>query len=270
VTTLALEQVTFGYQPQVPVLRSLSLAAEPGRILALLGPNGAGKTTALRLLARLRHPWSGHVTLDGVDLRATRARAFARRVAFAPQIEDVTLPLTVAQAVALGRAPHRGWFLPLSRGDRAVVARILADLELTEVQDTPLAHLSGGQQRRVVLARALVQQTNAILLDEPTAHLDIKHQVELLTRLRRLATQCALTVVLTMHDLNEAAAVADRLALLKEGTLYAEGSPEAVLTPATVQAVYGVDVAVARHPVSGAPWVAPRQLFEADAGPTSP
>jgi iron complex transport system ATP-binding protein len=253
---LEVRGLTAGYGRRV-VLDAVELSAGPGGLTAILGPNGAGKTTLLRVLARLIRPLEGTATLDGRAYGDWSRRDFARAVAYAPQSEHAVLPLTVSDAVSLGRAPHRGWLAPWSPADRAAISGVLADFGLAPLADRPLDRLSGGERRRVTLARAMAQAPRVLLLDEPTAHLDLRHQAELMGRLRRLADDCGLTVVCTLHDLNEAAAHADRIVVMHEGRIAAAGAPDDVLQPDLLGAVYGLPVTVDRHPRHGRPLIGP-------------
>lgn len=255
-TRLEARDLTCAYDRQT-VLHDLSLTVQSGEILALLGPNGAGKTTLLRALARLLRPHAGTVLLDGENIWRLRPRVVARRLALAPQSEGMSSPVTVEQAVALGRAPHRGWLLPYTTRDRQVIEQVLEQTDLQALRHRLITELSGGEQRRVILARALAQEPQVLLLDEPTTHLDLRYQTELLALIQRLAQRDGIAVVVTLHDLNHAALCATRVALLAHGTLVAMGHPEAVLTPDCLSQVYGVTVVVTRHPVYGTPLVAP-------------
>ena len=201
---LRANDLTCGYGSR-RVLEQVSLAARPGEVLALLGPNGAGKTTLIRALARLLRPQAGDVPLGGEDLWSNSAGAAARRIALAPQSESRDWPLTVAEAVRLGRAAHRGWLLPFNRDDDAAVEKALGQTGLADLPERPIDELSGGEWRRAVLARALAQQTTVLLLDEPTGGLDLKYAIEILSLVRKLAHGEELIVVLTLHDLNLAA-----------------------------------------------------------------
>lgn len=239
------------------VLSELTLAARSGEVLALLGPNGSGKTTLLRSLARLLRPRAGTVLIEGRDVWTLRPHETARQVALAPQTERRDWPLTVEQAVQLGRAPHRGWILPYTSDDIRVVEQALENTGLVELRERPITELSGGEWRRMVLARALAQQAQILLLDEPTAGLDLKYQVEMLRLVRGLAKKKNLTVVITLHDLNYASVYGDRLALLHNHALVAIGSPAEILTESRITAAYNVPVTVTRHPVYGTPLVVP-------------
>lgn len=238
------------------VVEQVSLAARPGEVLALIGPNGAGKTTLLRAMARLLRPSGGAALLDGQAVWNLHPRSLARRLAMAQQGGDAP-PLTVGQLVALGRAPHRGWLLPLGPADRAAVEEALNRTGVAHLRDQPVTELSGGEQRRAILARALAQQPQALLLDEPTAALDLKYQVAILDLAVRLAHADGLTIVVTLHDLNQAALVADRVALLAEGRLEALGAPSEVLRADLLTRAYGVPVVVGAHPVYGTPLITP-------------
>ena len=253
---LAAQELTCAYNRHI-VLQSLTLALHSGEVLALIGPNGAGKTTLLRALARLLQPQSGTVLLAGHNAWRLSPKSVARRLALASQQEVMSWPGTVEEAVALGRAPHRGWLLPYTVHDREVIEQVLLQTGLVALRHRLLTALSGGEQRRVILARALAQEPQVLLLDEPTAHLDLKYQAEVLTLVQHLAQQDGLSVVVALHDLNQAALCAQRIALLADGRLLAIGSPEAVLTPELLAHAYGIEVVVTPHPIYGTPMVAP-------------
>ena len=256
------------YNQQV-VFRQLALTLQAAEVLALIGPNGSGKTTLLKALARLLRPKTGVVMLAGQNVWRLSPTAVARRLALAPQHEATHWPVTVEQAVALGRAPHRGWLLPLSSHDHQVVERVLLQTELQGLRHRLVTELSGGERRRVILARALAQEPHILLLDEPTAHLDLKYQAEVLTLVQRLAHQEGLTVVIALHDLNQAGLCADRLALLAQGSLLALGRAEEVLTADRLAQAYGVAVVVTPHPVYGTPMVAPLLKAQQDTPSTN-
>jgi iron complex transport system ATP-binding protein len=253
---LEMQNLTCAYNGQ-PVLEDLCLEACPGQVLALIGPNGVGKSTLLRAMARLLQPRRGKVLLAGRDLWHTSPRDIARQLALAPQVNGTQWPATVEQVVALGRAPHRGWLLPLTSQDRIATDRALEQAGLSSLRDRKVAQLSGGEQQRVILARVLAQEPQVLLLDEPTSHLDLKYQSGILGLVHQLAHRDGLTVVISLHDLNLAALYADRLALLSEGQLLAVGSPNEVLTPERLTQVYGVPIFVTRHPLYGTPMVTP-------------
>ena len=225
-----------------PVLDGLAFRVGEGERIALVGPNGAGKTTLLRAVAGLV-PYAGRLALRGRDVAAWPARARAREVALVRQQADLAVDFTAEELVALGRAPHLGWTERLRADDRARVRDALGAVDLGALARRPVTQLSGGEQQRVALAQALAQDAPLLLLDEPTAHLDVRHQLDLLARLDSLAA-AGRTVVAALHDLDRAAAFADRLWVLSDGALAADGPPADVLTPALLRRAFGVEADV--------------------------
>ena len=237
------------------------LVAEGERV-ALLGPNGSGKSTLLRCVYGTLAPTTGRALLDGEDLQAIGPRARARRVATVPQENTAEFELTVRELVALGRSPHKRFWEGDTARDRALADRALARVGLAGLAGRPFPDLSGGERQRALVARALVQDPALLVLDEPTNHLDIRYQLEILSLIRQLGT----SNLLALHDLTLAAAHCDRLYVLKEGRVVAEGPPADVLTPALLHAVYGVEAEVIPHPRTGTPLVVylPRPRLERD------
>jgi len=235
-----------------PVLRGVDVALSPGKMLVVLGPNGAGKTTLLRALSGVLRPHAGEVTLDGVAIAARTRREVARRLAVVPQESAMPFPFSVREMVALGRAPFLG---PLGRESADDVARTdaaLAALDLAALAGRAYPTLSGGEKRRVLLARALAQGVDTWLLDEPTAHMDLGHGLYCFEWLRGwLAAAPGRGILLVTHDLVLAARFADELLLLERGAVAARGTPADVLTAERIAAVYGVEARVERDPAGG-------------------
>ena len=254
-TSLAATAVTAAYGPRV-VLRECSFAMGSGEIVAIVGPNGAGKSTLLRVLAGLLRPAAGNVTLDGRDLTAFPRSAVARRIAVVPQIFDTLFPFTVREVVALGRTARLGAFGRASAEDVAAVGRAIGDLALEGLATRRIDRLSGGERQRAVLAMALAQETDVLLLDEPTVHLDPGHQLATLGLLRALGTRRQLAVCAVLHDLNLASAFASRIVVMAEGRLVREGTPLEVLDAQLVEAVFGDGLEVVAR--DGRPAVVPR------------
>lgn len=225
----------------------VSLHVAPGEFLGLLGPNGAGKSTLLRTIYRARQPDKGRVSLDGTDLWAQTTRWGAQRVGAVLQDMPADFPLSVRDVIAMGRVPHQSAHAAENAHDRAQIDAALDLLDLRAFADRLFATLSGGERQRVLLGRALVQQPRLLVLDEPTNHLDLRHQVAFLTLVRRIGV----SVIAALHDLTLAAMVCDRLALLDQGRLVADGPPADVLTPARIRQVYGLDTLIQRHPTRG-------------------
>ncbi len=252
---LAFEEVGFAYGG-APVLRGLSLQVEPGELTALLGPNGAGKTTCVRLAAGSLTPRQGVVRLFGRDLRTYGAAERARTVAVVPQEAPLEFEFRVHEVVAMGRSPHQGLLGLESAEDRQAVAEALRVTGTDAHAGRPLAALSGGEKQRVILARALAQSPRLLLLDEPTAHLDLKHRLAIYGLLQRLHRE-GLTTVVVSHDLNLAAAHCRRLVLFRCGEVVADGPPRDVLRPEILREVYEVDLEVRAEGEGGAPFVIP-------------
>ena len=246
----SLESVAFGYPlpdgRRREVLRSLDLTLVRGDVIALVGTNGSGKTTLLRLLTGVLRPDAGSVRFDGQPVANWRRGDLARRVAVLPQQLDLPVGFRVAELVEMGRAPHARRLFASTEADGRAVARALADADALELADRYAEELSGGERQRLLVAMALAQEPDLLLLDEPTLHLDLAHQVALLAAIRRLREQRGLTVLAVLHDLNLAAAFAPRVAVLDEGRLVADGPPEEVLSPDLVRRVFGVRVDEAR------------------------
>ncbi|MCP8711858.1 ABC transporter ATP-binding protein [Streptomyces sp. AC04842] len=248
---LAADGVTVAYDG-TDVVHDAELTLRPGEVTALVGPNGSGKSTLLRTVARLQRPRHAALTLDAdTDALALGPREFARHVALLLQSRPTPSGLSVRDVVEFGRYPHRGRWGGADPGGRAAVDRALALTGVTDLADRGAEHLSGGQLQRVWLAGCLAQETGVLLLDEPTTYLDLRYQVELLDLVRDLADDQGIAVGVVLHDLDQAAAVADRIVLLADGRVVAEGAPEDVLTPERLTDVYGIRIEVDTDPLTG-------------------
>jgi iron complex transport system ATP-binding protein len=252
---LRAERLRAGYHDRA-VLDEVTFDLERGEFCGLLGPNGSGKSTLLKALVGVLRLWSGRAELFGADVRTLSPRAIARRVAVIPQDVSVLFPFSVEEIVAMGRHPHLGRFEREGAPDRAAIERALAETDTAVLAGRPVDELSGGERQRVVIARALAQEPELLLLDEPTTHLDINHQVEVFELLARLNRERGLTVLAVSHDVNVCAEYCRRLLVLRAGRLVAAGAPEALVTPALIREVYGAEVSVLANPTSGAPLIA--------------
>ncbi len=250
------EQITAGYGP-VDVVHDVDVDPPAGRVTVLVGPNGSGKSTLLKGIARLHPIRSGAVHLGPTDARTLSGREMARRLAMLTQGRPTPVGLTVREVVSFGRYPHRGRWNRQDPDGPAAIARALALTELADLADRDADALSGGQAQRVWLAACLAQDTDVLLLDEPTTYLDLRHQVELLDLVRDLAEHHGITVGVVLHDLDQAAALADHLVLLDDGRVVAAGPPAEVLTADLLSRVYGLPIAVTHDPGSGHLRIAP-------------
>ncbi len=236
-------------------IRDLSFDVKPGETFGVIGPNASGKTTLVRLLSRVLAPSSGQLRLDGADVTRLSRAAVARQVAVVPQDVPRGLPHTVEELVLMGRyarAPGRFFESP---EDRAAARRAMEAVGVLPLREALLDRLSGGERQRVMLARALAQEPRLLVLDEPTAHLDLRYQAECAGLLRRLGREAGLTIVLVSHDLGFAAELCDRLLLMAAGAAVRVGSPETVIDEAVLESAYGCRVLVDKHPISRRPTV---------------
>ncbi|MGY1846999.1 MULTISPECIES: ABC transporter ATP-binding protein [unclassified Blastococcus] len=254
---LVAEGLTLGYTDDA-VIDSLDLAIPPGRITAIVGANACGKSTLLRSMSRLLSPRGGQVLLDGKAVHRMPAKELARILGLLPQSPIAPEGITVADLVGRGRHPHQRLLSRWSREDDEAVAAALEATQTVELADRPVDELSGGQRQRAWIAMALAQRTDVLLLDEPTTFLDVSHQVDVLDLLTDLNRARGTTIVMVLHDLNLAARYADHLVALAGGRVHAAGTAEEVLTPETVQAVFGLPSLIVTDPVSGKPLMLPR------------
>jgi iron complex transport system ATP-binding protein len=259
VSTLALQGVEASYPGRAnaePVLRGIDLRIDPGEMVALIGPNGAGKSTLLRVAGGLLRPRAGRAVLGERDLATLGAREIARQIAVVPQEGPIPGGLLVREMVELGRTPYRRLLLGPTAHDRQAVEWAMAAAGIVDLAGRFVDELSGGERQRVILARALAQEPRLLLLDEPTANLDLQHQVAMLELVRGLTRERGLTVIAAVHDLQLAALYCDRVALLSAGQIVSEGSPEAVLTAPLLLETFGQRVVLSAHPTHGVPLVA--------------
>ena len=257
---LKIESLTVAYGSKT-ILHDISFAVQPGEILALIGPNGTGKSTLIRAISGVISIKSGDVFSNGENLADLTIRQRAKTLSVVPQARQLGGAFSVEQAVMMGRTPYLSWLGQESEADKAAVKLALEQTSLEAFADRSIAQLSGGEQQRVLLARALAQSTPTLLLDEPTNHLDLQHQTNLLSIVKRLAKEESLTVLVAMHDLNLVSFFADKVALLANGNLECLGTPEEVIRAENISAVYQTPVEIVKHPVTGAPIIFPQGIL---------
>jgi len=251
---LEVENLGLAYSNNV-VLKDLTFQVIPGEMVGLIGPNGSGKSTIIKALSHVIRPYSGRVLLDGRDIAKIRRQELARLVGVAPQIPLLPSAFTSFEIVLMGRNPHLGLFQYEGTRDIEITWQAMGKTATRPLAERKIGELSGGEIQRIVIARVLAQQTKSILLDEPTANLDINHQVEILDLIKSLCREENLSVVITLHDLNLASQYCDRLILINEGQIHAQGLPAEVITDENIKAVYGAEGCVYTHPVNGLPVV---------------
>lgn len=263
--SLVAEKLSAGYADN-NVLNDMDLAIQPARITAIVGANGCGKSTLLRCMSRLIAPSNGRVLLDGKSVHHLPTRELARTLGLLPQSPIAPEGITVADLVSRGRHPHHGLISRWSKADDIALAAALDATHIGELADRMVDELSGGQRQRVWIAMALAQETDLLLLDEPTTFLDVSHQIDVLDLLTDLNRARGITIVMVLHDLNLAARYADRLIAMASGRLHAQGSPEEVLTEANLEAVFGLKSRVIPDPISGRPMMLPIGRHRAGSG----
>lgn len=265
---LRLEELSCGYQG-VPVFRDLSLSVDRGQVVCLMGPNGCGKSTLINTVLGLRRSLAGRVLVDGQDSTRLSRRELARRMALVPQGHQPVFPYTVSQVVLMGRTAHLSPFGGPGKADEALCRDVLNAMGLTDKADAPYQQLSGGELQLVLLARAMVQQAPLLLLDEPTAHLDLRNELLFLETVSRLVRERHIGVLMATHDPDHAFYLEEEglpvtAALIANGGLFAAGPPAETLTPPTLAQVYGVEAAVLEGRVPGQPTlrrIAPRHIL---------
>jgi iron complex transport system ATP-binding protein len=255
-TALTTRKLTLSYD-RATIIQDLNLAIPAHQITALVGPNGCGKSTLLKGLARLLKPQSGVVYLNRTSIFQLPTKEVAKQLGMLPQSPIAPEGLTVRELVAQGRYPHQSWFQQWSKEDEQFTERALQITGMTELGDRPLDSLSGGQRQRAWIAMALAQNTEILLLDEPTTFLDLAHQIEVLDLLYDLNQTQNRTIVMVLHDLNQACRYADYLVVMWKGHLYAQGTPDSIMTEAMVSEVFGLESRIVPDPITGTPMCVP-------------
>lgn len=252
---LRIHNLTVSYNG-VPALNDVTLDVPEGDFVCILGPNGSGKTTLLRTMAKVLMPTAGAVYLSGKDLRSVSVRDLARQMSVVPQNDAIDFDFTVEDIVLMGRMPHLSRFASLSEHDWQAVNQAMQATNVERFRRRLITHISGGERKRVIIARALAQEPKILLLDEPTSNLDINYQYEIMALIHRLNATQRLTVLAVLHQINLASAVAKTILLLnQQGQIHAVGTPEEVITKENVEAVYRTPVLVTPHPLTDKPQV---------------
>jgi iron complex transport system ATP-binding protein len=254
VPILEVVNVTAGY-PRNVVLKDISFNVAPGEILGIIGPNGCGKSTLLRTITSILKPFGGKVLFHGQNIREFSYRRIARYMAVVSQDTDLTFSFRAVDVVMMGRLPHLGRIRREGREDFSVVERCLRLMDVSDIAERQITELSSGERQRVMIAKALAQEPEVLLLDEPTSHLDIGHQIEIFDLIKELNKNNGLTILCVLHDLNLAAEYCSRLILMKTGGIYSIGPPEEVLRYDIIEHVYKTVVVVLKNPTSGKPHV---------------
>ncbi|MCX8176285.1 MAG: ABC transporter ATP-binding protein [Candidatus Bathyarchaeota archaeon] len=248
VVKLKIEKVSFSYG-EIPVCEDINIEVNGGEVVSLLGPNGSGKTTILRCIAKVLKPRLGVIFVDEKNIQEISYKEFAKLLAYLPQKFAVNFPFTAFEVVLMGRKPFIKW--QVEEEDLKTVEETLKLVEAENLANRYFDELSGGESQRVMVARVLAQKTHVLLLDEPTANLDVKHQLQLLNLIRKIVKENKMVALISMHNLNLAARFSDKIAMIKNGKIVAFGPPDQVLTSQTIKSVYGIDAKIINLPDLG-------------------
>ena len=254
---ITVEGVSFSYDGQARVLESIGLEVEIGEFVALIGPNGSGKSTLRKIISGVLRPTDGSVRLGDSSIGALSVRQIAQRLAMVEQERPIGFDFTVREVVAMGRTPHRGRFARETADDRTAISRAMTLADVVDLEDRSIRAVSGGERQRVFLAMALAQEPEALLLDEPTTHLDLRHQVQFMSIVQERASEGA-AVLMAIHDLTLAAQTTDRIALIHQGRIIVAGPPSDVLTRRHIKQAFDLDVVVGTHPGTSLTYLLPR------------
>jgi len=250
-----INNLCFSFEKEV--LRNININIERGKFYTILGPNGSGKTTLLRLLSKSLHMEKGDIFIDEVALTQIKPTFLAKKMAVVPQSTEIEFDFSVQDIVLMGRTPHISRFCSESAKDLEIAMNAMKCTNTWELRNKSINALSGGEKQRVVVARAIAQETGIILLDEPISHLDIHHQIEIMNQLKQLNKNKNITIIMVLHDLNIAAAYGDHMILMHDGGVYKDGTPEEVLTEDIIKKVYGLEVYITKNPKTGKTFIMP-------------
>jgi len=249
---IEVNSVSFRYHEEW-VLQGVSFRVEKGEFVGVIGPNGSGKTTLLKILYRLLAPQKGEILFELVSMKKMDRGDIAKRIAVVAQETQLLFPFSVLETVLMGRSPYLGHLMFESEKDLEIARKAMEWTRILPFSERPIDELSGGEKKRVFIARALAQEPEVILLDEPTVNLDVHHQTDFLDLILTLNRERGLTIVMASHDINIASEFCDRLILLQGGKIYQTGTPEEVVTKENIESVYGCEVWIDQHPISGMP-----------------
>jgi iron complex transport system ATP-binding protein len=258
---LKVRDVEFGYAG-VPILKDICIDIAESEILGIVGPNGAGKSTLIRCIDRILRPQKGTILLDGQNINDMHQMELAKKIGYIPQTTVQVFPATVFDTILMGRRPHIGW--RSSEKDTEAVLEMLQMLDIEEFAMRDINELSGGQQQKVFIARALTQEPDLLLLDEPTSNLDIRHQLEVMNIIKNIVREKGISAIMAIHDLNLGSRYADRIIMMNRGKIFAAGDPASVLTSENIKHVYSVEVKVNNH--DGRPYIVPIRPVRANGG----
>lgn len=253
---LEVEKIKYGYGEKM-VLNEISFSVKKGEFISILGPNGSGKSTLLKTLNNIYKPWEGKILVRGKNIKELKKKELAKNMALVLQDNSVDYEFTVEDIVLMGRHPHKGRFQREDENDYKIISESLEMTNTTELRHRKITELSGGERQRVMIAKALAQRASIILLDEPTSHLDINHQIEILKLLKDMNKKRGTTIILVIHDINLGVRYSDKIIILNKGKILDKGKPEEIITKKNIESVYNIKVAIDRNKHTGSLYVTP-------------
>jgi iron complex transport system ATP-binding protein len=253
---ISCKNLKVGYEERV-IIENLSLCINKGEVVSIIGPNGCGKSTLLKSLSRMIKPISGDIYIQDENIKTLKSKSISQKVCLLSQHNDAPGDLTVEELVYFGRIPHKKWFESKSKSDEEIVKWAIENTGLTRYINTPISSLSGGERQRAYIAQALCQKPDVLLLDEPTTYLDISYQLELMELVREINEKLNITIVMVLHELNQASKYSDRLIIMKSGEIVSDGCPKEIINKETIKQVYNIDCDIDNDPISDKPRIHP-------------
>ncbi|WP_338559289.1 ABC transporter ATP-binding protein [Paraclostridium sordellii] len=258
---ISCKNLKVGYEEKI-IIENLSLNIKKGEVVSIIGPNGCGKSTLLKSLSRMIKPVSGDIYIQSENIKSLKNKAISQKVCLLSQHNDAPGDLTVEELVYFGRIPHKKWYESKSKSDEELVNWAIENTGLTRYKNTPISSLSGGERQRVYIAQALCQKPDVLLLDEPTTYLDISYQLELMELVREINERLNITIVMVLHELNQASKYSDRLIIMKSGEIVSDGCPKEIINKEIIKKVYNIDCDIDNDPISNKPRIHPIQTIK--------
>ncbi len=245
---------------KIPVIKNLSLLIKKKEIVSIIGPNGCGKSTLLKSIAKLITPISGSISLNGSPLSLFSEKSLSKKLAILSQHNTSPEDITVKQLVTYGRSPHKNWYEQYNKKDYEIISWAILHTNISSIQEKKLSNLSGGERQRVWIAMCLCQKPDILLLDEPTTYLDIGHQLELLTLIRELNKRLGITIIMVLHDINQAARFSNHIVMMKDGDIIADDTPDKTITKENIKNLYNIECYISKDPISNSKYIYPLDL----------
>ncbi|MRZ80234.1 ATP-binding cassette domain-containing protein [Paeniclostridium sordellii] len=258
---ISCKNLKVGYEEKI-IIENLSLNIKKGEVVSIIGPNGCGKSTLLKSLSRMIKPVSGDIYIQSENIKSLKNKAISQKVCLLSQHNDAPGDLTVEELVYFGRIPHKKWYESKSKSDEELVNWAIENTGLTRYKNTPISSLSGGERQRAYIAQALCQKPDVLLLDEPTTYLDISYQLELMELVREINERLNITIVMVLHELNQASKYSDRLIIMKSGEIVSDGCPKEIINKEIIKKVYNIDCDIDNDPISNKPRIHPIQTIK--------